>query len=270
VAPLFGADKVGPKAVRVDVHDEASVATALAGASGAVNAVSLYVERGHETFRAIHVEAAARVARVARRSGVKRLVHVSGIGATPGSASRYIAARGEGEAAVQQAFPDATIIRPAVMFGPDDAFLTTLVKLVRTLPFYPLFGRGETRLQPVYVEDVAEAITRLLQDGTGACRSCYEFGGPHIYTYAELIRSIADRIGARARLVPIPFVLWEAMARMAELVPGTPLTRNQVALMRRDNVASDDLPGLAQLGIPAVAVEDVAAIIVNRGKAPQG
>jgi uncharacterized protein YbjT (DUF2867 family) len=269
VAPLFGAGEAVPEPVRVDVHDEASVAAALAGARGVVNAVSLYVERGRETFHAVHVEAAARVARLAREAGVERLVHVSGIGADPASPSSYIAARGEGEAAVRQVFPDATLIRPAVMVGPDDAFLTTLVKLIRILPVYPLFGRGETRLQPVHVEDVAEAVTRLLQDATDPRRSCHELGGPRIQTYAELLRTIADRIGARTRFVPVPFALWEALARMTELVPGAPLTRNQVALMRHDNVASRDLPGLPELGIPARAVEDVVLEIAGRDKAVQ-
>jgi hypothetical protein len=115
-----------------------------AAAYGAVNAVSLYVERGRETFDAVHVEAAARVARLARESGVERLIHVSGIGADPASSAPYIAARGRGEIAVQQAFPCAILIRPAVMFGPDDAFLTTVVRLLRILPVYPMFGRGET------------------------------------------------------------------------------------------------------------------------------
>ena len=134
------------------------MAAALAGAFGAVNAVSLYVEHGRESFDAVHVEGAARLARHAREAGVERLVHVSGIGADPGSAAPYIRARGRGELAVTEAFGAATLIRPAVMFGPDDAFLTRLVKLVRTLPVYPMFGRGQTRLQPVYVTDVAEAI----------------------------------------------------------------------------------------------------------------
>jgi uncharacterized protein YbjT (DUF2867 family) len=263
VAALFAADDAGPEAVRVDVRDEGSVAIALTGARTAVNAVSLYVERGRETFQAVHVEAAASVAWLARKSGLDRLIHVSGIGAAAGSSSRYIAARGEGEVVVRQAFPDATLIRPAVMFGPDDAFLTTLVKLIRTLPVYPLFGRGETRLQPVHVEDVAEAIARLLQDATGGGPFCYELGGPRIYTYAELVRSIAGRIGAHTRLVPMPFALWEALALMAELVPGAPLTRDQVALMRHDNVASSDLPGLSALGIQPMAIEDIAATIAG-------
>ena len=243
---LLGPDVADLEAVGADVHDEASVASALAGAFGAVNAVSLYVERGgRDTFRAVHVEAAARVARLAREAGVERLVHVSGIGADPASASGYIRARGEGEAVVREAFPGATLVRPSVMFGPDDHFLTTLVRLLRILPVYPVFGRGQTRLQPVHVENIAEAIARVVAGATGAGHPCYELGGPRTYTYAELLRSVADRMRKRARLLPLPFALWEALAFLAEFAPGAPLTRNQVALMRRDNVASRRLAGPA-------------------------
>jgi uncharacterized protein YbjT (DUF2867 family) len=160
VRAVFWSDQPVPLAVAADVQDEAAVAAALAGTHGAVNAVSLYVETGRTSFDAVHVDGAARLARLAREAGVERLVHVSGIGADPGSAAPYIRARGRGELAVTEAFGAATLIRPAVMFGPDDAFLTRLVKLVRTLPVYPMFGRGQTRLQPVYVTDVAEAIAR--------------------------------------------------------------------------------------------------------------
>jgi uncharacterized protein YbjT (DUF2867 family) len=139
----------GPETTNADIHDETSVAAALVGAYGAVNAVSLYVESGRVTFDAVHVEAAARVARLARESDVERLIHVSGIGADPASSAPYIAARGRGEIAVQQAFPGAILIRPAVMCGRGDAFLTTVVRLLRILPVYPMFGRGETKLQPV-------------------------------------------------------------------------------------------------------------------------
>jgi uncharacterized protein YbjT (DUF2867 family) len=125
--------------------------------------LAFYVERGEETFHSVHVEAAQRVAAQALRAGVDRLVHVSGIGADAASQSRYIRKRGEGELAVRVAFSDALFVRPAVMFGPDDAFLTTILKLLRQLPIYPMFGRGLTRLQPAYVEDVAEAIGRTMQ-----------------------------------------------------------------------------------------------------------
>ena len=158
---LFGPDDPQLQSVGANIDDNRSVAEALAGAYGVVNAVSLYVEHGPETFHSVHVEAAQRIAVQADRAGVERLVHVSGIGADAASKSRYIRKRGEGEFAVRAAFADALFVRPAVMFGPDDAFLTTILKLLRQLPIYPMFGRGRTRLQPAYVEDVAEAVARV-------------------------------------------------------------------------------------------------------------
>jgi uncharacterized protein YbjT (DUF2867 family) len=252
-----------PETTRADIRDDTTVAAALFGAYGAVNAVSLYVERGRATFEAVHVEAAARVARLARESGVERLIHVSGIGADPTSSASYIAARGRGEIAVEQAFPGAILIRPAVMCGPDDAFLTTVVRLLRHLPIYPMFGLGETRLQPVYVEDVAEGIARVLA-GAEAGGALYEFAGARIYTYRELVTRIADRIKARPRLVPLPFALWRIVASVAEFLPGSPLTRNQVALMQRDNVASADCPGLSTLEIAPADIETLVSAVVDR------
>jgi uncharacterized protein YbjT (DUF2867 family) len=253
-----------PETIRADVHDETAVAAALYGAYGAVNAVSLYVERGRATFEAVHVEAAARVARLARVTGVERLIHVSGIGTDPASSASYIAWRGRGELAVQQDFPGAIIIRPAVMFGPDDAFLTTVARLLRILPVYPMFGRGETKLQPVYVEDVAEGIARVLAGGGGSAAS-YEFGGARVYTYKELVRTVADRIKVRPRLVPLPFSLWRILASGAEFLPGSPLTRNQVALMQRDNIASTNCPGLSNLGIAPTEIETLVSAFMDRG-----
>ena len=246
----------GSETATVDVRDETSVPAALFGACGAVNAVSLYIERGGVTFDAVHVEAAARVARLARANGVERLIHVSGIGADPASSSPYIASRGRGEIAVRDSFPGAILIRPAVMFGPDDAFLTTIARLLRILPVYPMFGHGETKLQPVYVEDVAEGIARVLS-GTGGSVASYEFAGARVYTYKELVRTVADRIGARPRLVPLPVALWQILALAAELLPGSPLTRNQVALMQHDNVPSVDSPGLSSLDITPTEVDAI-------------
>lgn len=253
---------VGLETTTADILDETSVAAALFRAYGAVNAVSLYVERGRVTFDAVHVEAAARVARLARASGVERLIHISGIGSDPASSVPYIAARGRGEIAVRQGFPGAILIRPAVMFGPDDVFLTTVARLLRILPVYPMFGRGETKLQPVYVEDVAEGIARVLS-GTGGSVASYEFGGARVYTYKELVRTVADRIGARPRLVPLPFALWRILALGAEVLPGSPLTRNQVALMQRDNVPSVDCPGLSSLDITLTEIDALVSAVTD-------
>src|SRR6266700_3978570 len=146
----FGLDDTQLQSIEANIHDDRSVADALARAYGVVNAVSLYVEHGQETFHSVHVESAQRVADHALRAGVHRLIHISGIGADAASQSRYIRKPGEGELAVRAAFVEALFIRPAVMFGPDDAFLTTILKPLRQLPIYPMFGRGVTRLQPAY------------------------------------------------------------------------------------------------------------------------
>src|SRR5712672_1819440 len=252
---LFG---LGPQlqSVAADIHDERSVADALAGAYGVVNAVSLYVEHGQQTFHSVHVEAAQRVAAQAHRAGVERLAHVSGIGADAASQSLYVRKRGEGELAVRAAFADSLLIRPAVMFGPDDAFLTTILKLLRRLPIYPMFGRGLTRLQPVFVEDVAEAVARALQ-GTETQAITYECGGPRVYSYEEFIRAVAHEAGLKPILIPIPFAAWHALAWVSELLPKPPITRTQIELMQIDTISSPETPGLAERGISPHAVEEI-------------
>src|SRR5258707_332442 len=206
---LFGPVDAQLQSVGASIHDEWSVADALAGAYGIVNAVSLSVEHGQETFHSVHVESAQRVAAQAHRAGVDRLIHISGIGADAASQSRYIRKRGEGELAVRGAFGDALFVRPAVMFGPDDAFLTTILRLLRRLPIYPMFGRGLIRLQPAYVEDVAEAIGRTMQQAETRS-TIFEFGGPRVYSYEEFLRAVAHQAGLAPLLVPIPL----ACARM--------------------------------------------------------
>ena len=183
------------EAIRADINDVKSITCAVADAFAVVNAVSLYVEQRSNTFRSIHVEAASRIARCSRAVGVARFVHVSGIGANAASSSSYIRSRGEGEQAVRAAFPQAVIVRPSVMFGPDDAFLTPLVNLVQKLPVFPLFGAGETALQPSYVEDVADAVMRILD--VRSPEPVYELGGPRIYRYRELVQTLAEQLGTR-------------------------------------------------------------------------
>src|SRR6516162_1583179 len=246
-----------------DVHDESAVEAAVVGADGVVNAISLYVERGGDTFHSVHVEAAARIARAARRARTKRFVHLSGIGADPASPSPYIRNRGEGEAAVQAAFPGAVVIRPAVMFAPDDAFLTTILGLLRTLPAYPLFGDGRTRLQPVFVGDIGAAIAQILRQAQRPY-PLYELAGPRVYSYDELLRTIARTAGLRPVLVRMPFAFWDAVAGLAKLLPHPPLTRSQVELMQIDSTASDGRAGFGQLGIsPRSLEEELKAMLTH-------
>ena len=258
---LFALDDPHLQSVEADIHDEQSVARVLAGAYGAVNAISLYVEHGTETFHSLHVECAQRLATQARQAGVERLVHVSGIGADVASPSRYVRKRGEGELAVRAAFADALLIRPAVMFGPDDSFLTTIITLLERLPIYPMFGRGLTRLQPAYVDDVAEAITRALQR-TEKHPITFECGGPRVYSYEELLKAVAHEAGLKPKLIPIPFAAWHVLAWFAEMLPNPPITRNQVELMQVDNVASPEMPGFGELGISPLSIEDILSEIL--------
>ena len=245
-----------------DIRERQSIATAVEGTFGVVNAVSLYVERGARTFQSVHVVAAEQLAEEARKAGVEWFIQVSGIGADAASPSPYIRARGQGEQAVRAAFANAGVVRPAVMFGPDDAFLNTLVQLLRRLPVYPMFGRGRTRMQPADVEDVGETIATLMQR-TAAEAVTVECGGPRVYTYEELLRTIARAANVNRLLVPMPFAAWHALARLTEVLPGAPVTRNQVELMEIDTVASADVPGFADFGISPRAMEEVLQSILQ-------
>jgi NADH dehydrogenase len=243
-------------AVRADVRNPRSVAAAVAGADAVINAVSAYVEKRDVTFESVHVQGARTLAEQAAVAGVARLVLVSGIGADAQSRSPYIRARGRGELAVREAFPRATIVRPSAMFGPGDALFAGLADLVRLLPAVPLIGGGRARLQPVYVEDVSEAIARILADPATAGQT-YELAGPRTYTLRELISLALRLMDKRRPLVPLPFALAQLQARLFELLPNPPLTTAQVDLLRSDNLASGSLPGFRDLGITPKAVEDI-------------
>jgi NADH dehydrogenase len=250
------------EAVRADVRDRASVAAAVAGVDAVVNAVSAYVEKGGTTFEAVHVQGARVLAEEAAAAGVARLVLVSGIGADAESRSPYIRARGRGEVAVREAFPGVTIVRPSAMFGPGDALFGTLADIARLFPVVPLIGGGRTRLQPVYVEDVAEAIARLLAD-PGSAGQTYDLAGPGTYTLRELVELVLRFIDRRRLLLPVPFALADLQARLFELLPSPPLTTGQVDLLRSDNVASGALPGFRALDIRPKTVEDIVPTYIQ-------
>ena len=249
----LGFDRV--TVVYADVRDQGSVAAAIAGADAVVDAVSAYVEKGGVTFEAVHVRGAENMAREAIAAGVARFVLVSGIGADRYSSSPYIRSRGRGEVMVQQAFPSATIVRPGAMFGPGDALFATLAELARLLPVLPLIGGG-TRLQPVFVEDVAKAITNILSD-PGTVGQTYELAGPRVYTLRELVNMTLQLMGKRRLLVAVPFAVAEIQARLFEFLPNPPLTTGQVDLLKVDNVASKTLPGFQDLKIRPKTVEEV-------------
>ena len=256
----LGFDRV--TVVPADVRDQASVAAAIAGTDAVVNTVSAYVEQSGVTFEAVHVQGAETVAREAVAAGVARLVLMSGIGADPDSTSPYIRARGRGEKVVQKTLPEATIVRPGAMFGPGDALFGTLADLVRLLPVLPLIGGGRTRLQPVFVEDVAEAIASILTD-PGTVGRIYELAGPGVYTLRELVAMTLHLMRKRRLLIPVPFAVTEIQARLFELLPNPPLTTGQVDLLKADNVASGTLPGLRELKIQPKTVEEVVPTYIG-------
>ena len=255
----LGFDRV--TVVYADVRDQGSVAAAIAGADAVVDAVSAYVEKGGVTFEAVHVRGAENVAREAVAAGVARFVLVSGIGADRYSSSPYIRSRGRGEVMVQQVFPSATIVRPGAMFGPGDALFATLAELARLLPVLPLIGGG-TRLQPVFVEDVAKATTNILSD-PGTIGQTYELAGPRVYTLRELVNMTLQLMGKRRLLVAVPFAVAEIQARLFEFLPNPPLTTGQVDLLKVDNVASKTLPGFQDLKIRPKTVEEVLPTYVG-------
>jgi len=260
---LTGSDRPGQiTAVRADVWDEATVAPALAGADAVVNTVGHYVERGDASFEAIHGQGARHVAEAAAASGVRRLVHISGIGADPASDSPYVRARAVGERLVREAFPAATILRPSVMFGPND-FLDRLAGIARVMPAIPLFGAGDVRLQPVYVEDVAAAVVKALAT-LEAAGQLYELGGPRVYSYEALVRLVLEQTGRRRLLLPVPYAVWHALAALMGPLPRRPISRDQVKLMQKDNVVSPGALTFADLGITPTPLEAIAPTYLRR------
>jgi uncharacterized protein YbjT (DUF2867 family) len=249
-------------AVAADVRDPSTVAEAIAGSESVVNAVSAYVEKGGVTYTAVHVDGAGNIATACREKNVARLVHISGIGANPASQSRYIRARGLGELAVQKTFPPATVLRPSVMFAVDEGLLGVLEQLVRSTPIIPLIGGGRTRLQPVHVDDVAEAVYQSLRNPVAVGKT-YELGGPETHTIREILDLVLARKGRSRRFVFIPFALASPLARVLERFPGAPLTVAQVDLLRDDSVLGTDTLGFDELGITPQKLRDTISHVAR-------
>ena len=243
------------EAVAADVLDDASVAEALAGSSAVVNCVGLYREKGRYSFESVHVTGAERVAKATADAGVKSLVHFSGIGADPRSWSAYVRDRARGEEVVRRAFPRAVVLRPSALFGPGDAFVTPLTGLLKILPIFPLFGDGGTRLQPVLVDDVARAVTKVLAAGEAA-HPLYELGGGEVIGFRDLTVALQRKLGIRRLLMPMPFVFWRFLAALGRPLPFAPITASQVALMENDNIVGEGTGSFADLGIEPVGFSD--------------
>jgi NADH dehydrogenase len=253
--PLGNVGQIVP--MRADIRDPAAVELAVAGAEAVVNLVGILYESGRATFQAIHVDGAGRVAAAAAKAGAQHLVHMSALGADAGSPSAYGRSKAAGEQAVQAAFPSAVVMRPSIIFGPEDAFFNRFARMALMSPFLPLIGGGQTRLQPVYVGDVAEACMQPL--GPKATGRSYELGGPRAYTFKELLELMLAAIGRQRLLCTVPFGLAGIMGAVLERLPGgrMVLTRDQVEQLKRDNFVAAGAPGLAELGIAPTPVEAI-------------
>jgi len=254
--------KVGQiHAVQANLRYPASVEAAMRGADAAINLVGILTEAGAQTFDAVQAAGASAVAKAASAAGA-RMVHVSAIGADENSLSRYARSKAAGEKAVLAAVPSATIMRPSIMFGPEDQFTNRFAALARMSPMLPLVGGGVTRLQPVYVGDVATAVADAV-DGKTKAGATYELGGPEVLTMREIMGIILATIERRRMLVSLPFGLAKFQALFLQFAPGPlKLTPDQVALLRVDNVVSDAAKAagltLEGLGIAPDSLEAIA------------
>jgi NADH dehydrogenase len=244
------------------VTDRAAVVRATEGATLVVNLVGILAERRHGDFQRVHGDAAGTIAAAAAAAGVRRLVHVSAIGADPAAASLYARSKGEGERAVRAACPAATILRPSVVFGAEDRFFNRFGTMAQLLPFMPVIA-GATKFQPVFVADLADAVMAALIRREAAGQT-YELGGPRVWSFRELLEFILQATHRRRRLIEIPPALAQLQAALLELVPGKPLTRDQLLLLQHDNVVTPGAAGLAELGITPTPVELVEPALLRR------
>src|SRR5216683_1541792 len=252
-----------PEIVRADILDDTSVGSAIAGAHAVFNLVGILTETATQTYRAIHVEGARRVALAAQRHGVMGLIHISALGASPISPAISDRTKAEGEQAVRAVFPQATIVRPSLTFGEGDHFFGRFAAMIRSSPVLPLIGGGTTTFQPVFVGDMTAGLLALLKRSDTAGKT-YEVGGPRVYSFKALLELLLTALNRQRALIPIPFALAEMQAGLLELLPNPPLTRDQVRLLKTDKVVSGAEPTLGDLGVQPRPLEEFLTIFKDK------
>jgi len=252
--------------VQANIRNAASVRRALEGATAALNLVGVLYQTGRQGFQAIHAMGPRNVAEAARAEGVTRLVQMSALGANPDSASKYARTKAEGEAAVREIYPDAVVVRPSIVFGPDDHFFNRFAAMAAISPALPLIGGGATRFQPVFVGDVGKALTAAVTADSMA-GGIYELGGPAAFSFRELMQIVLAETQRRRFLLPLPFPVARLMGAAGDLVAGIvppPISADQVELLKTDNVVSGQYPGLVELGITPTTLEAVLPTYLYR------
>ena len=246
------------------VSNQPAVRRAVQDADLVVNCVGILAEAGAATFRAVHTEGAQHIATEANAAGVHRLVHLSAIGAAPESRSRYAASKGLGEQAVSAAFPRATILRPSIVFGPEDSFFNRFAELARLSPVMPVIA-GNTRMQPVYVGDVADAAMAALSDPATEGK-IYELGGPEVMTFRDILRLILKFTQRSRKLFEVPSAMASLQASIMQYLPGKPLTPDQLIMLEHDNIVAPGALGLADLGLAPTPIDLVVPSYLSRFK----
>ncbi len=234
--PLGGVSQI--TAVRANLNDEQSIKDAIEGSDYVINLVGILAQSGKQNFKSLHVQGARLVAIAARENEVKQLVHMSALGADQNSKSKYARSKAHGEDAVLNMEPNAIILRPSVVFGPEDEFFNRFASLMSLCPMVPLFA-GKTKFQPVYVGDVAAAALAALE-GKGTSGTIYELGGPEQVTMRKIHEEIKKITGLGTVLLPLPLILARLIAIFTSLLPNPPITLDQIKLLKKDNVVSDE------------------------------
>ena len=250
--------------MRANLRVPSSVARAIHGSQAVINAAGIPFQRGRQRYQSVHVEGATAIAEAAKAAGVQRLIHMSGIGADDrDSKNRYIRSRVAAESAIVAAFENATILRPSVVFGPNDAMFTRMARIACQAPFLPLIGNGAAKVQPVFVGDVAAAVVAVLRRPDTA-KSVFELGGPRIYSYREIAQLVLHEIDRRKPIIGVPAGLMKIAGFFAEFLPVPPITADQVELMLHDNVVRPGALNLGTLGIEPTAAEVILPTYLDR------
>lgn len=262
--PMGDVGQVVP--VQANLRHAGSVAAAIAGSQAVINATGIKSQWGRQRFQAVHVDGVRHIAEAAKRAGVERVIHVSGLGADAADAgdNAFLRSKIAGEQVLRDTFANATVLRPSVVFGPEDSFINNMAAAVRLLPFMPAIGGDRSRFQPVYVDDVAAAALACL-DRPETAGQVFELGGPKVYTMRQIAQAMLDAMGrSEMRIVTIPFSLARLIGLVGQLLPNPPLTLDQAMLLESDSVVRPGAPGFAELGLTPTAAEVILPTYLDR------
>ncbi|MGJ8563821.1 MAG: complex I NDUFA9 subunit family protein [Alphaproteobacteria bacterium] len=253
--------------VQANLRFKSSVERAVAGSDAVVNLVGVLFEEGRQSFNAVHHAGAATIAEAAKEQGITNMVHLSSIGADKDALSEYSRSKAAGEKAVSDLIPTADIMRPSILFGSEDQFFNRFAASTQFLPALPLIGGGETKFQPAFAGDVAQAIAKVL--GKKTTGEVYELGGARIYTFQELMEFLLETVDRKRFLLPLPWAAANLMGFAGEISGWLPfvkpfLTRDQVASMRTDNVVGASAKGFRDLGITPETIESIVPAYLDR------